>query len=71
MKQSEFDKHEERVYNSLERIENKLDSLTERVVRTEEKVKNQQGAIKLSFSALLAVVSSVVIYAFKKVFGGE
>lgn len=69
--QQEFDKHEERVYNSLERIEEKLDLHIERIVRVEEKVKGQQGTIKIVFSGLLAAISSIVAYVIKTMFGGE
>lgn len=61
----------EKIYNSLERIEDKLDSHFERIVRVEEKVKSQGGAIKAALSGIVAIVSSILLWALKQVFPGS
>ena len=65
------DQIRERIFDSLERIEAKLDNHIQRIVASEEKIKANQGTIKVMLSGIVAIITSVVSMAFKMFFGGK
>lgn len=61
---------EDKIYNKIERMDEKLDlyikEMEGRVTKVEAKVASHQGFIKAGFAALLSVVGSVIAYITKQ-----
>lgn len=59
----------ERVYNKLDRIDNKLDTHLERITVLEAKQESASGRIKILFSLLISGVSAASAIAMKYFLG--
>ena len=55
---------DKRLWEKLDSIDTKLDSVSERLVRTETKQQSMAGQIKWLFSAVLAAISGAIGYIF-------
>lgn len=68
-----LDMMEEKIYNKLEKLDEKLDTymigMENRVSKLEQKVDHQQGFIKIVLAAVISLVGSIAAYISKQVLG--
>jgi hypothetical protein len=57
------------LYAKLEKIDDKLDTYTERITRVEEQHKGMQGQIRVGLALLGTTVSAIITYVTSKLFG--
>lgn len=61
---------EEKIYNKIEKMDEKLDSyikeMENRVTKVEARVETAQGFIKVSLTLLLSTIGAVVTYILKQ-----
>lgn len=65
------DQIHDRIFDSLERIEEKLDNHVQRIVAIEEKTKANQGTIKVIVSGMIALATSAVTWIVKTLMGNN